>query len=140
MLKEAIRLMSSGSRLLLKLHGDCETLAERVLLLSEYEEAYSEAGEVKEFLNRILFGQSLLFVGCSLNTDRTIKVMKEIVDENSMETLPRHYAFMELKNDCDRVVIKRELAKANIFPVWFPEDTHDESIEALFTLMQEGIL
>lgn len=136
-LNEVVRLMPLGNKLLVKLHGSCDLVAERVLLKGEYEAAYADGNEVKNFFNRILFGQSLLFVGCSLSVDRTIQAMIDVVEEYSAETLPRHYAFLELKNDDDRVARKKELARANIFPIWYPEGEHDESIEALFTLMLE---
>lgn len=138
-LNEVVRLMQMGNKLLIKLHGSCDLVVERVLLKDEYDIAYAVGNEVKNFFNRVLFGQSLLFIGCSLSVDRTIKAMIDIVDEYGAATLPRHYAFLELKNDDDRVARKKELAKANIFPIWYPEGEHDESIEALFTLMLEPV-
>lgn len=137
-LNEVSRLISMGNRLLVKLHGNCDLVVERVLLKDEYDVAYAVDSDVKNFFNRILFGQSLLFIGCSLYTDRTIKTMMEVVKEYSPESLPRHYAFLELKDSDDRVARKKELAKANIFPIWYPEGEHDESLEALFTLMLEN--
>jgi NAD-dependent SIR2 family protein deacetylase len=134
-LNEVLRLMPMGNKLLVKLHGSCDLVAERVLLKSEYDAAYADGNEVKNFFNRILFSQSLLFIGCSLSVDRTIQAMIDVVEEYGAETLPRHYAFLELKNDDDRVARKKALAKANIFPIWYPEGEHDESIEALFILM-----
>lgn len=138
-LSEVMRLMSMGNRLLVKLHGSCDLVAERVLLKGEYDAAYADGNEVKNFFNRILFGQSLLFVGCSLSVDKTIQAMIEVVDVYKAETLPRHYAFLELKNSDDRVSRKKDLARANIFPIWYPEGEHDESVEALFTLMLETV-
>ena len=52
-------------------------------------------------------------------------------------TLPQHYAFLELKDGIDRVERKKALAKANIFPIWYPEGEHDESIEALLLALME---
>lgn len=138
-LNEVSRLISQGNRLLVKLHGNCELVSERVLLKNEYDIAYAKSSEVNNFFNRILFGQSLLFIGCSLNVDRTIQTMIDVVTEHSSENLPRHYAFLELKEIDDRVSRNKELAKANIFPIWYPEGEHDESIEALFTLIMENI-
>ncbi len=134
-LNEVIRLMSSGNQLLVKLHGNCDLVTDRVLIKSEYDIAYSDNGDVKNFFDVLLFRQSLLFVGCSLHIDRTIKSMIEVVKKRGAESLPRHYAFLELKKSDDRVARKKELAKANIFPIWYPESDHDESIEALFTLI-----
>ena len=138
-LNEVLRLMPMGNKLLVKLHGNCDLVAERVLLKEEYDAAYADGNEVRNFFNRILFGQSLLFIGCSLNVDRTIQAMIDVVEEYGAQTLPRHYAFLELKDSEDRVARKKELAKANIFPIWYPEGEHDESIESLFMLMLESV-
>lgn len=138
-LTEALRVLNAGGRYLLKLHGSCEIVANRVLLRDEYAQAYGEAGVVERFFSRFLFGKSLLFVGCSLLTDRTIRTMEQMVATEGASNLPQHYAFLELKDGVDRVERKKDLAKANIFPIWYPEDEHDESIEALLlVLMEEG--
>lgn len=136
-LEEALRLEASGSRLLLKIHGECDIVTGRVLTKMEYDRAYSDDGIVKNFINRILFGQSMLFLGCSLHQDRLLKCMKQFVTDNDPKQLPRHYAFLELKSSDDRVERKKHLSEANIFPIWYPEDEHDESIEALFLKLLE---
>lgn len=136
-LNEVVRLMTNGSRMLLKLHGECDQVADRVLLEVEYDGAYSDDSMVSNFFNRVLFAKSLLFLGCSLCADRTIKNMISLVEQYKPETLPRHYAFLELKVDADRIARKKKLAAANIFPIWYPEGEHDESIEALFVKLME---
>lgn len=137
LLQEALRLKASGARLLLKIHGECDIVQGRVLTKSEYDLAYSDTGIVNAFVERILFSQPLLFLGCSLNYDRLIKRMKEFVAGNDASTLPRHYALLELKDGDDRVARKKHLAEANIFPIWYPEGEHEESIEALFLKLLE---
>lgn len=136
-LGEALRILSAGGRCLIKLHGSCETVARRVLLREEYGQAYGDAGLVDRFFSRFLFGKSLLFVGCSLMTDRTLRTMEQVVAAEGAHTLPQHYAFLELKDGIDRVERKKALAKANIFPIWYPEGEHDDSIEALLLALME---
>ena len=136
-LNEVLRQLAEGSRLLIKLHGDCRQIGERVLLKSEYTDYYAEDGAVRQFFNRVMFGQSIFFLGCSLCSDRTIMAMKEVVAESGSETLPRHYAILELKGSDDRVARKKYLAEANIFPIWYEEGDHDESIEALFMKLSQ---
>lgn len=136
-LGEALRILNAGGRYLLKLHGSCETVANRVLLRDEYAQAYGDTGIVGRFFSRFLFGKSLLFVGCSLLTDRTLQTMDQVVASEGAHTLPQHYAFLELKEGIDRVERKKALAKANIFPIWYPEGEHDESIEALLMALVE---
>lgn len=135
---EVSRLMTAGSRVLVKIHGKCDEIADRVLTFGEYEAAYSDGRALKLFFNHVMFGRSMLFLGCSLATDRTITTMKQLVSEYGSGNLPRHYAFLELKSSDDRVARKRELADANIFPIWYGEGEHDESLEALFLKLLEA--
>jgi len=132
-LDEVLRQIAGGTRLLVKLHGDCRQVADRVLLKVEYDAAYANEKSVKNFFDRVVFGKALLFLGCSLSADRTFSLMKQIVSENTPDTLPRHYAFLGLRSDDDRVARKKHLAEANIFPIWYEAHDDDESIEALFT-------
>jgi SIR2-like domain len=131
-LQEVLRQIAGGGRLLVKLHGDCRQVEDRVLLRNEYTDAYSDAGIVERFFSSVIFGRAILFLGCSLSADRTVTTMKRVVAGFGAASLPRHYAFLELKDDDDRVARKKHLAKANIFPIWYEEGDHDESIEALF--------
>jgi len=136
-LDEVLRLLTDGSRLLIKLHGNCRIIRDRVLLKSEYDTHYANKGIVKKFFNGVLFGSSFLFIGCSLSIDRTIKTMIEIVKENGAHTLPRHYTFLPLRKEDDRIDRSKKLAEANIFPIWYPDNEHDESIEALLIKLKE---
>jgi len=136
-LGECLRLLTSGSRLLVKMHGTSEIVANRVLLQSEYDVAYADLGIVKRFFTKFLFAKSMLFLGCSLVIDRTMRTMEEVVGAEGAESLPHHYAFLELKESDDRVARKKLLAKANIFPIWYPDSEHDESIEALLMALLE---
>lgn len=139
-LSEALRILNSGGRYLLKLHGSCESVTHRVLLRDEYAQAYNDNGTVRRFFSRFLFGKSVLFIGCSLITDRTLRTMEEVVAEEGASSLPQHYAFLELKDGVDRVERKKALAKANIFPIWYPQDEHDVSIEALLLALMDDPL
>lgn len=136
-LGEALRILNTGGRYLLKLHGSCESVANRVLLRDEYDQAYGDDGVVGRFFSRFLFGKSLLFMGCSLATDRTIRTMEKVVELEGAAALPQHYAFLELKSGVDRIERKKALAKANIFPIWYPEGEHDDSIEALLLALMD---
>ncbi len=135
---EVLRIVASGSRILLKIHGEFNQVAERVLTKEEYDAAYSDGEAVRDFFNRILFRGSLLFVGCSLIGDKTIKAMADVVNAYGSATLPRHYAILELKDGVDRIERKKELARANIFPIWYSQSEHDEAIEALFWTLLEN--
>jgi hypothetical protein len=131
-LDEVLRLFASGSKILIKLHGHAEEVAHRVLTRKEYDVAYGDQSQIVKFFQRIVFKGSLLFLGCSLSNDRTIQTMKAIVAAEGAEQLPRHFAFIEEISDSIRRNAKMKfLGDANIFPIWYPEGLHDESVEAL---------
>jgi hypothetical protein len=136
-LHEISRLMNQDSNMLIKIHGNCDQISERVLLKDEYDVAYLNEGDVANFFSNVMFRQSLLFIGCSLSEDRTIKKMMLTVTSNGNGSLPKHYAFLELKESDDRIARKKFLAQANIFPIWYQEGEHDESIEALLFKLNE---
>ena len=63
---------------------------------------------------------------------RTLKSKKELH--------LNHYAFLRLEEDDQRIKRQNELAKANIFPIWYPKDEdHDECIMALLMKLKEDI-
>jgi hypothetical protein len=116
---------------LLKLHGDVEHLSERILTLTEYE-VYYGSGDV-DFSRplpstlRYLFQHRLvLFVGCSLRYDRTVKVVRDSVSGNV-----RHLAIVERPAPDEEFRRYRQfLENSGILPIWYPPDRH-ESVEAL---------
>lgn len=135
---EFSRLLSSGQRVLLKLHGTHTTKTKRILTVDEYNRHYNENNTISNCIYQ-LFSKSILFLGCSLSVDRTIKTLQEIVSERGSDNLARHYAFLSLgeMSNAEKINRQKELAKANIFPIWYDDD-HDECIEALLELLVEG--
>lgn len=130
------RVKGMAGRVLLKFHGDCRRRNGRVLSKSEYEQAYGDESPVKEELSLIYLTNSLLCLGCSLGPDRTVTLIEEVV--KSKRTIPRHYAFLQLP-ERENVLREREhfLTERGIFPIWYPNDNHDENIMALFLGMHE---
>lgn len=67
--------------------------------------------------------------------------MRELVATKGHDRAVRHYAFLSLKKADDRLARRDELAHANIFPIWYPdEEDHDECIEALLLKLAEGVI
>ncbi|UEB31410.1 SIR2 family protein [Haemophilus influenzae] len=124
---------------LLKIHGTFDKPQNRILTKNDYDKHYNDQTSKLKNCVESLFSSSLLFIGCSLTIDRLIKALAEIVQEKGSENLPRHYAFLfsDPKKDVNRINKKEELAKSNIFPIWYDGD-HDESIEALLELLNDG--
>ncbi|MEA2019457.1 MAG: SIR2 family protein [Campylobacterota bacterium] len=137
---ELARLIASNEKILLKLHGKANTGKNRILTESEYNEHYSDANILKKSIETIC-SNSLLFLGSSLTTDRTIATMIEIAEEKGLPNIPRHYAFIGLYNEEERISRTTELTKANIFPIWYDGNgDHDDSIEALLLKLADGVI
>lgn len=62
--------------------------------------------------------KTLLFLGCSLTVDRTLKAMANIMNRKGIDYVPRHYAFLSLKSTDDRLARRDQLSQSNIFPIW----------------------
>ena len=117
------------AKILLKLHGDHRDQDERVLLSSEYDEAYAEGSALRDEVGLICRNNSLLFLGCSLGPDRTIGLIEEASAAD--ERMPNHYTFLP-KPDSESNLIDREhfLTERGIFPIWY-DLPHDDAIMAL---------
>lgn len=136
-LNECAKHLADGSRYLVKLHGTCNQVLNRVLTYSEYESSYSNENTLYKFFKRAMISKSFFFLGCSLNTDRTIKTMIQVVEEEGAEELPKHYALLsDLEDDEERKAKQKTLAKANIFPIWYSGE-HEECIEAILNRLLE---
>jgi hypothetical protein len=123
------QLHASGRTTLLKLHGDCRRDDGRVLCVAEYNQAYADGAPCREALALIYRTRPLLWLGCSLSLDRTVKLVGEVAVADSR--IPRHFAFLQLPtDDAVRIERERELSQRYIFPIWYDGD-HDESIETL---------
>lgn len=133
---EIRRHLSRGEHVLIKLHGKGNSARKRILTSSEYDNFYGDAESLPNVIKAIATNQ-LLFIGCSLSVDRTIKVLSELADEQGHDNAVRHYAFLPLFDPSKRLERRDELAASNIFPIWYPveesdsDEIHDESIAAL---------
>lgn len=130
------RILGENKRVLVKLHGKANSSRKRVLTKSEYDKHY-EDDQALEGVIEAISTRSLLFIGCSLTVDRTLECLGRIAARKGVENIPRHYAFLKLKSDEDRLARRDELARANIYPIWYTDD-HDESLEALLEALAQG--
>ncbi len=123
------RLKDPNGRFLLKLHGDCQNQKGRVLFSHEYEAAYAPNSPPREELALLYRQYSLLFLGCSLGPDRTVRLLEHVanVDMN----MPKHYALLtKPQDDNDQIAREHFLTERGIFPIWY-DLPHDEAIMAL---------
>lgn len=135
---ELPRFLGQGNKVLVKLHGKANSGRHRVLTYSEYEKHYGNPPCIQNVIEAIST-KTLLFLGCSLGVDRTIQTLTQLVENRGHDIIPRHYAFLSISEDEDRLERRDYLVKANIFPIWYHADEgHDECIEALLYKLFEG--
>jgi hypothetical protein len=135
------RAIASGDRYLLKLHGNLDSPAERVLRRAEYDAGYGDGGNIHfEFplprlLRRLYMSYSFLFVGCSLAADRTVQTFMKVANQEGAGNLPHHYAILPCHTGVlKRKVVEDRLADAHITPLWYPEGEH-ELVEQILELL-----
>jgi SIR2-like domain len=122
-------LKSPSVGFLLKLHGDCTRATTRVLLSSEYEATYAAGKTIREELTLLYRFHSLLFLGCSLGSDRTMRLIEEVAASDG--NMPKHYCFLPLPADeAARIGRENFLSQRGIYPIWY-DLSHDESLTAL---------
>lgn len=135
--------IACGEPTLIKLHGDI-AIREFVLTEQEYNTAYGShildtRLPLPEFLHDVLLSKIILFLGCSLEDDRTLRVVEQSQIDGNMS-----FALLQLpvetRNEVDPWTPKLErsakghenLAKRqaflnehNIIPIWYPYDKHE---------------
>ncbi len=134
----AIRRIANGMPTLIKLHGDVAK-EEFVLAEKEYVSAYGYeevdlSRPMPALLRDVLLSKIVLFLGCSLENDRTMELMDAVRSEGCMSfallPLPEQTANKDNpwkpNIDCDEFRDRREfLYKRNIIPIWYPYEQRE---------------
>lgn len=136
-LRQAAQRLANDPHCLLRLHGEGDTAEDRVLTLTEYEAAYADNAGLTGALSALIGFRSLLFLGCSLHTDRTVQALRTIRQSANDEAV-RHYAFLPFPGEASRARRRTELGEAEIHPIYYPPSDHDAGIEDLLVTMMEG--
>lgn len=134
------RMLQQGKAYLVKLHGDVERYEYCILTEEDYNEVYTGDSEYEQFLSNIFENKMMLFLGCSLVSDRTLGLLKRL--NNNREIV--HYAIVSLPEETNNPsnpnepiiynhkqykpeLLKRmgQLSDLNIRPIWYPYDKHE---------------
>jgi hypothetical protein len=119
-------LKNAEKQFLLKLHGDLFQPDSRILLSSEFRKAYSPNGIARQELELLVRNNRLLFLGCSLGPDRTVRLVEQAALHD--KGMPRHFAFLKSpSNSSARMKREEFLTRRRIFPIWYNGE-HDESL------------
>ncbi|CAN7614502.1 SIR2 family protein [Polaromonas sp. LjRoot131] len=131
-----------SEKYLLKLHGNIDEQRDRVLTQAEYVAAYGAVGidyslPIPKTLNRVFGSFTVLFVGCSLISDRYLQILREVRDAD-WEFLPEHFAILNAPEDTDEFSARdRFMAAHGITPIWFSDGEWDRPAEILKLLRLE---
>ena len=99
-----------------------------ILRKGEHEAAYARGSVVREELTLQYRTNHLLFLGCSLGPDRTVRLIADVA--TSDKSMPKHFALLPLP-DSDPARVDREnfLTERGIYPICY-DVRHDELIRA----------
>ena len=127
----------------IKLHGDINCPTKCIISKKQYEDAYGEENlnlskPVPSLIKYYFENKSLLFLGCSLNRDRTMEVFKaakeaypdELFSHFSIEAMPETKEELEERNNY--------LAGFGISPIWYPKGCY-EYIEKILLLAKNEL-
>lgn len=118
-----------GERCIMKLHGDAENPASYIYTSAQYTAGYGDPFDFKKPLPRalrqIFVSHSLLFLGCSLEQDKTMDLFKAVKDQQEF-SVPDHYAILEDPADpAVKAAKQSRLLTLEIRPLWYPNGKHE---------------
>jgi len=139
--REVARSIQSGNRALIKLHGDCEHSTGRVLTSDQYADAYGSPDvstidpnrALPKVLEQVFGARALLFLGCSLQKDRTTRVIAWIAGR--LGGGPVHFALMSASENTE--ARRKQLGEWSIRPLFFPAGQYDR-VDAFLACLAEA--
>ena len=126
-----LRALSTNDHVLIKVHGDIRDGQHRVLTREEYERAYGgiaigdsiPASPVAAYLRRLILARPLLFLGCSLDADRT---GQELIKAAHVLGSTPHYTIQPKPTDQAVAAARlRKLGEMSIRVIWVPVGRYD---------------
>jgi tetratricopeptide (TPR) repeat protein len=141
------RACEQDQAILIKIHGDCEEVSDRILKGGEYDQHYGKVTDHDFFdrelplpkaLMKLMSGTSLLFLGCSLETDRTLNVLSHITHATNHGG---HFALVAFPEKPDDLVKrKKHLSKHRITPIWYHPLEHHKLLTDLLEYLCKDIV
>jgi hypothetical protein len=123
-----------GERCILKLHGHFNSPETYIFSQSQYDAAYGKDAldytkPLAKVLRQIFVSHSLLFLGCSLEQDRTLELFKDVVRSNAFD-IPAHFAFLPEPQEHSQKIPKENLLdEAKIRPIWYQISTDEDGMQ-----------
>jgi hypothetical protein len=119
---QAEHVIRGSMHYLIKIHGCVSAPDELILTEEKYDELYKPRVSIPiDRLRRLLFARHLLFLGCGLNQDRTLNLLKEV-------GLSGNYAILEMNgepNDPEFRNRRKFVADSlGVHCIWYPKGEH----------------
>lgn len=110
---------------IIKLHGDTKIPKRCILGKNQYTSAYGKGKldlncPIPKLLQYYFLNRSLLFLGCSLNNDRTIHVFRAVKATAGDKDLPQHFSIEQAPElEGELRARNTELLNLGITPIWY---------------------
>lgn len=129
---------------IIKLHGDIQNPAQCILSKKQYNQAYGNDQlditlPIPKLVSYYYRNSSLLFLGCSLNEDRTMQVVRAVKHQIGDADKPQHFSIEQAPED-EEILIERnaQLARLGITAIWFEKGRFDY-VENIFRLAKNEL-
>ena len=111
-----------GLHYLIKIHGCVSAPDEVVMTEKAYNDFYNKSFLHIERLSKILAGNYLLFIGCGLKEDRTVKLLQEVEHGD-------HYAILPMDGEPGENSFEKRrdfmTEKLNMNCIWYPKGKYN---------------
>jgi NAD-dependent SIR2 family protein deacetylase len=131
-----------------KLHGDIRTPSRCILSKNQYNQAYGNGDidlhlPIPKLLEYCYTNNSLLFLGCSLNNDRTVQAFRAIKQGHESKygdiVIPQHFTIEQApETETDLVARNEYLLRLGITGIWF-EKGQFEYVEDMLQLARNEL-
>ena len=127
----ALEMPADNRVTIIKLHGDIQNPAQCILSKNQYDQAYGTdrldmSLPIPKLLSYYYRNSSLLFLGCSLNKDRTMQVFQVVKDQIGDADKPQHFSIEQAPEDENELVERNaQLASFGITAIWFEKGFFD---------------
>ena len=129
---------------IIKLHGDIKNPKKCILSKNQYNAAYGGNQldmtlPIPKLLSYYYRNSSLLFLGCSLNNDRTIQAFKTVKEAMGDAVTPQHFTIEQAPEDEQEIVERNaHLANLGITAIWFEKGCFDY-VESILKLARNEL-
>lgn len=129
---------------IVKLHGDILRPAHCILSKNQYDRAYGVKRldmtlPIPKLLSYYYRNSSLLFLGCSLNKDRTMEVFQAVKKQDENSDIPQHFSIEQAPEDEQKLVERNaQLSSLGITAIWFEKGCFDY-VEDILKLAQNEL-